>query len=266
MTAPQISPFVVDQTRLGGAGSAQRHGFNIMSGPRWKTDPAAASAPAEPRQQVMAVPQHQVEPPPMRLGDLGYGLMAAPELSPSQIKELQAAATPIVEAIRTELEALKMEGRILSPESLRENPDIYKTSELGAYLTPQEMRTHVITATKAVQAEATRVLSGAIASYLTDGQVTALHTAVDDAKALVAYLQQFDIAPVTGAKSKISDDEIKQRLSDVRNAVANAEKSVVSSEAPSVPVSEQPGGLGTVGTILAVGILAAVGWYLYEQM
>lgn len=261
MTAPQITPFVVDQTRLGGAGSVSRHGFNLMSGPRWKTDAPNAGQQLQPA----PMPRQEIAPPPSRLGDLGYGLMAAPELSPAQIKEIQAMATPLVEAIRTEVEALKLESRVLSPESLRENPDIYKSiNELGLYFTPQEMRTHVIQEAKALQAEASRVLTGAISSYLTEGQVAALAIAADDLKALIAYVQQFDLAPITGAKSKLSDDEIKQRLTDIRASVANAEKAVVSQEAPSVPVNEQSG--STIGTIIAVGVLAAVGWFLVDQL
>lgn len=265
MTAPQITPFVVDQTRLGGAGSAQRHGFNIMAGPRWKTESAPASA--ESRPMVAAMPQYQIPPPPSRLGDLGYGLMAAPHLSPAQVKEIQKAATPLIEAIRTELEALKLESRTLSAESLRENPDIYKgISDLGDYFTAQEMRTQVIQEAKALQAEASRILTGAIASYLTDPQLTALNIVVQDSKDLISYMQQFDLSPITGAKSKLSDDDIKHRLNDIRNAVANTEKMVVSGEAPSVPVSEQSGTGSVIGTILIVGVLAAVGWYLVDQM
>lgn len=263
MTAPQITPFVVDQTRLGGAGSAQRHGFNLMQGPRWKTDPGAQQAPA---QQYHSQVRQEIAPPPSRLGDLGHGLMAAPELSPTQIKAIQNAAAPVVEAIRTEIEELKLESRVLTPESLRENPDIYKQiSELGLYFTPQEMRTQIIQDAKALQAEASRILTGAIAPYLTDAQMAALTTVVDDSRALIAYVQQFDLAPITGAKSKLSDDEIKQRLEDIRNSVSTAERMVVSQEAPSVPVNEQSGG-GAIGTIIAIGVLAAVGWFLVDQL
>jgi len=265
MTAPQIYPFVVDQTRHGGTGSGQRHGFNLMAGPRWKTDPNAA-----PQQQahapapVQAMVRQEIAPPPMRLGELGYGLMAAPQLTADQVKAIQTAAGPLVEAIRTELEGLKLEGRTLSPESIRENPDIYKSiSELGLYFTPAEMRTQVITDTKALMGEASRLLTGAVASYLTEPQVTALNTAVNDSRDLIAYLQQFDISPVTGAKSKLSDDEVKQRLTAIRSAVADTEKMVVSQEAPSVPVAEDSG--STIGTIIALGVLAAVGWYLIDQ-
>lgn len=267
MTAPQIYPFVVDQTRLGGAASGQRHGFNLMAGPRWKTDPNAAPPQQQIPQapQVQAIVRQEIAPPPMRLGELGYGLMAAPQLTADQVKSIQAAATPVVEAIRTELEGLKLEARTLSPESLRENPDIYKSiSELGLYFTPAEMRTQVITDTKALQAEASRLLTGALSSYLTDPQVTALSTVVNDSRDLVAYLQQFDISPVTGAKSKLSDDEVKHRLSAIRTAVSDAEKMVVSQEAPSVPVAEESG--STFGTIIAIGVLAAVGWYLVDQL
>jgi hypothetical protein len=191
--------------------------------------------------------------------------MAAPELSPAQVKSIQNAAAPVIEAIRTDLESLKLASRTLSPESLRENPDIYQgISDLGQYFTPQEMRTQVIQETKALQAEASRMLTGAIASYLTDQQMAALSTVVQDSKDLVAYMQQFDLTAITGAKSKLSDDEIKKNLNDIRNSTASIEKMVVSGEAPSVPVNEQSGSI--IGTIVAVGILAAVGWYLIDQM
>lgn len=259
MTAPQISPMVVDQTRLGGAGSSQRHGFNILPGPRWKTEPKA------PGQPVMAVPRSEIAPPPSRLGDLGYGLMEAPELTQAQIKAIQTAATPLIEAIRTELESLKLESRVLSPESLRENPDIYQAlNELGPYFTPQEMRNQVVIDTKALQAEASRILTGAISSYLTEPQTTTLVTVDNDAKQLVAYVQQFDLAPVTGAKSKLSDDEVKQRLSEIRASVQDAEKIIVAQEATSVPVAEQSSNV--LGTVLVVGVLAAIGWYLVDQL
>lgn len=258
MTAPQITPFIVDQTRLGGAGSSQRHGFNILPGPRWKSDQKA----------VQGAPAARVEiaPPPSRLGDLGYGLMSAPELTQAQIKTIQAAATPLIEAIRTELETLKLESKVLSPESLRGNPDIYKSlNELGPYFTPQEMRRQVIVDTDALQGQASRVLSGAIAPYLTDVQMAALVTADNDAKQLISYVLQFDLGEITGAKSKLSDDEVKQRLSDIRAAVQDAEKLIVTQEATSVPVTEQDG-TNVLGTILAVGVLAAVGWFLVDQL
>lgn len=267
MTAPQIHPFVVDQTRHGGTGSGQRHGFNLMAGPRWKTDQNAAPQQQLPQgpTQVLAVARQEIAPPPMRLGELGYGLMAAPQLTADQIKNIQNAAGPVVTAIQTELEGLKLEGRTLSPEALRENPDIYKSmNDLALYFTPAEMRTQVIADTKALMSEASRLLTGALGSYLTDPQVTALTTAINDSKDLISYLQQFDISPVTGAKSKLSDDEVKQRLAAIRSAVADTEKMIVSSEAPSVPVAEDSSG-GTLGTIIALGVLAAVGWYLIEK-
>jgi len=258
MTAPQITPFVVDQTRLGGAGSSQRHGFNLMTGPRWKTDTQAA-APQAP------APRQELPPPPSRLGDLGYGLMSAPELTKAQVQEIQNEAPRLIEAIRTEMESLKLESRVLSPESLRENPDIYKSlNELAPYFTPQEMRNQVIVDTRALQAEASRALTGAIGSYLTDAEKAALTTVVDDSKALIAYVQQYDLSPITGAKSKLSDDEVKQRLAEVRGTLQNIEKIVVSHEAGSVPVAEESG--SALGTILVIGVLAAVGWYIVDQL
>lgn len=265
MTAPQISPMVVDQTRLGGAGSMQRHGFNIAAGPRWKTDPAKNPNPAPaPVLPPSPASQGMIQPPPARA--LGYGLMQAPKLTEGQITEIQGAAAPVVDSLQTLLEGLKLEARAVAPETLRQHPDAYKgLNDLAPYFTPQEYRSQIITDTRAVQADASRMLSGAVAPYLMDSQRQVLETVSADADALVAYVQQFDLAPVEGAKAKLAEDHLKALISDTRQGVADAEKLIVSMEAGSVPVSEQGSG-SFLSTVLAIGVLGAIGWLIYDQM
>lgn len=267
MTAPQISPMVVDQTRLGGAGSMQRHGFNIAAGPRWKSDPAKNPnpAPALPLPPAPAPQQLMIQPPPSRLGSLGYGLMQTPKLTREQITEIQGSAAPAVDTLQTLLEGLKLEAQTVTPENLRQNPDAYKTlNDLAPYFTAQEYRSQIIADAKAIGADASRMLSGAAASYLMESQGQVLDTVIDDSKTLVAYLQQFDLAPIEGAKAKLSEDHLKALLADARQAVSDTERLIVSMEAGSVPVAEQTGSI--LGAVLALGVLGAIGWLIYEQM
>jgi hypothetical protein len=263
MTAPQISPMVVDQTRLGGAGSMQRHGFNIAAGPRWKTEPAKHPNPA-PAPAPAPAPQAMIQPPPTRA--LGYGLMATPKLTEGQITEIQGEAAPVVDSLQTLLEGLKIEARAVAPETLRQNPDTYKSlNDLAPYFTPQEYRSQIITDTRAIQSDASRMLSGAVAPYLMESQRQVLETVVDDANGLVAYIQQFDLAPVEGAKAKLAEDHLKALIAETRQGVADTEKLIVSMEAGSVPVAEQSGS-GLLNTVLALGVLGVIGWLIYDQM
>lgn len=268
MTAPQISPMVVDGTRLGGAGSAQRHGFNIASGPRWRTDPAKNPAPAPALPIPAPVPSVQpgIPPPPSRLASLGYGLMQAPKLSKEQITQVQGSAASVVDSLATILEGLKLEAQAVAPENLRQHPDMYKSfNELAPYFTPQEYRSQLIADAKAVGSEAARVLTGASGSYLMESQAQVLDQVVDDSKALVSYLQQFDLAPIEGAKSKLSEDHLKALFTDTRQGIADTEKLIVSMEAGSVPVAEQSGP-SILSAVLAIGVLGAIGWLIYDQM
>lgn len=258
MTAPHISPFYIDQTRMGGTQGA-RHGFNILSGPRWKTEPAEQAPPAA------APARPSIPPPPSRIEQLGYGLMQAPELTEAQVKEIQQAAQPFIDAVQAELESVKLEAQAVSPEVIRDNPDGYKSlNEIAPYFMPQEMRSQAILDAKTLQAEAGRALSGAIAPYLAPTQSAVLENVMADARDLVAYLNQFDLAPITGAKSKLSEDHLKARMASVNVVLADAEKLVVSKEAGSVPVTEDAG--NPIGTILTLGALAGVVWILAESL
>jgi hypothetical protein len=138
-------------------------------------------------------------------------------------------------------------------------------NDLGPYFTPQEYRSQVIADANAIRSDASRMLSGAVAPYLMDSQRQVLETVSEDANALVAYLQQFDLAPIEGAKSKLSEDHLKALIADTRQGVADTEKLIVSMEAGSVPVAEQSGG-SFLNTVIALGVLGAIGWLIYDQM
>lgn len=238
LNGPSIAPFHVDASRIGGSVASQRHNFGLAKAP-----------PKKPR--FIPAPQKR---------DLGQGTPAPAQLTEAQIKGIQDASAPIIEALQLELEAVKVEADWVSAQTLRVEPDLYKSiGIIGPYFTPQEIRTQIIMDANELGTTASRILGGAIGYYISAAQKAALETVVSDAKELSNYVQQFDIAPLTGASARLAEDHLASHTQDILDSIKEVEKSIVTTEAGSIPVVEpMERGIG-VGGLLAVGALIAVG-------
>lgn len=240
--APFINMLRVDQARMGGAFASQRHAFGIVPP---SVAPVEAATPPP-------------EPPPKRV--LAEGPMPAPELSQAQVAEIQGRLDTLADAVQLELEAVKAEADMVSGPALRVEPDLYKSiAVVGPYFTPQEIRNVLIMDARALETAAGRVLEGAASPYLTEEQRGKLETAVSDAKALVNYLQNLDLAPLGGEKSRFAMDHTATHMKGIDDLTKAVERDVVAGEAPAVPVKE-PLETGTPwGAILLLGALVTVG-------
>lgn len=242
-----MSPFHIDSSRIGGASGSQRHNFALSKS-------AEGQAPKKPR---------FIQAPPKR--DLGQGQMSAPQIPVGQLKDLQKSFAPTIEALQLEIEAAKNEADMVSGPTLRVEPDLYKSiSVIGPYFTPQEVRSAILMDARELENIANRLLTGAISSYLADDQKAAIQTAKEDAQKLETYIQQFDLAALNGASSKLAEDHMREHTLALDEEVAQAEKSIVSLEAGNVPVREpMESGIG-LGGFLAIGALIAVGIYIAD--
>lgn len=230
------------------------------------TPPRAAApptpAPALPR------PEPRWIPPPPRRGlslELGQGKPTAPKLTEAQIESVRSKARTAAEALQYELEAVKLEADWVSGPTLRVEPEKYKSvAVVGPYFTPQEMRTQVTLDARAIDQAATRMLTGASSPYLEPETMDVLRTIVKDAKDLVAHIEQFDLQPIGGNHTRLSEDHLQSHVKSVKQLIDSVEREVVSAEAASVPVTE-PGDSGSaLGTLVAVGALAAVALIVFD--
>lgn len=237
----------VDPTRLGGAFASQRHAFGV------------AGAQARPRAPRLAA----VAPPPKRI--LAQGPMVSPELSAEDVARIRTEVAPVVETLQLELEALKAEADMVSPEVLRSQPDLYRSIQIvGPVLTPQQIRSAILVASRSVADLASRILNGTMTPYLTADQTAILTTIAADAAALTKYVKQFDLQTLGGAEADLAQDYADGHVQTVAALLNKAEKNVVAGEAGSVPVVE-PGEKGSaLGAIIGLGILVTVGILIAE--
>lgn len=206
----------------------------------------------------------QGAPPPTRiyLGDmapriLAQGKLSAPNL-PSGVKAaIERDITNAAETLRYELEAVKVEADFVSGPTLRVEPDLYKSiSVVGPYMVPQQIRSVIVNDTIKIEAQATRLLSGAASSYLPPAARGILQTVVADAKALNNYVSQQDLELLVGANIKLAQDHTETHVKAVREVIDGTEKQITGAEAQAVPVVE-PSELN-VGPLVAFGTLAVV--------
>jgi hypothetical protein len=161
--------------------------------------------------------------------------------------------------LEREMEAVKVEADLVSPQALRVQPDDYtQISLVGTVLSPQEIRSLVIADARAIDGVASRVQTGALSHYLSSEQTSRLSAIRRAALGLVDYEEGQDIQPVSAAHVTVANQHVDAHLADPKGAVAEAEKLVVGSEAANVPVRE-PAEKTLSGTEIAVGLGVAAG-------
>lgn len=226
----------------------------------------AASAPMDRVPQAPSgAPRARWLPAPQKRGlDLGEGLPTTPELSQAQADSIRSRAATAAEALQYELEAVKAEADFVSGPTLRVEPDRYRSiAVVGPVFTPAEIRTTVIMDARAIEALATRLLTGAASAYISPDTSDRLSTVVKDARALVDHEEQFDLQPVQGSHAPLAEQHVESHVKASRDLIEGAERDVVSGEAASIPVSEPSQG-STIGTLFAAAALVVVGLVVFE--
>lgn len=247
--APSLGLLHVDPLRMGGSFTSLGHAFGITVSP-----PAAQTPSQEPT----------IAPPPRRL--LAQGPMAPPQLSQAQVDQLQADLGSVVDALELELETMKAEAEMVAAPILRTEPELYKTIPvIGPFFTPQEVRSAIISASGDIKSTASRILTGGSSVYLTEDQKAKLQTISGDADALIQYVEQFDLMPLSGAQSRLARDYSESHFKAAEEMAKLVEAQMVVDEAAAVPVLEpmEKSG-GPWGAILALGALVAVGIIIAE--
>lgn len=164
-----------------------------------------------------------------------------------------------LDALGREMEAVKVEADLVSPQALRvQASDYTQISLVGTVLAPQEIRSLVIADARAIDGLASRIQTGALSHYLSSDQVSRLAGIRNDAAKLIDYEEGQDIQPISGAHSTVANQHVDAHLADPKLAVTDAEKLVVGSEAGNVPVRE-PDEKKLSGTEIAVGIGVTAG-------
>ena len=237
----------VDPTRIGGSFGAHRHAFGLSG---------AQARPRVPKVVAVAAPPKRI---------LAQGAMASPELSQEAVSRLQNEIDPVVETLQLELEALKAEADMVSPQILRTEPDLYRSIQVvGPTLTPQQVRSAILVAARAIQGIAKRILGGSLSPYLSAEQKATMSTIASDAEALMRYVQQFDLGNLSGDAANLAQDYADGHTQTVSALLAASEKKVVSGEAGSVPVLEPSERGSALGAIVGLGLLVTVGILIAE--
>lgn len=240
----------IDPTRVGGAFSSRRHAFGVIPSSQPRPRPAQLGAAAAP-------------PPPRRI--LAQAVMSAPQLSADDVAALQADLGPVVETLQLELEALKEEAEMVAPSTLRVQPDLYRSIQvIGPVFGPLQARSAILVASRAVYDLANRILTGTMGAYLSSEQKATVSTIAADAQALVRYVQQWDLQPLTGGAADLTQDFSDSHTRSTADLLAAVEKKAVAGEAGSVPVVEPSERGSAIGALIGVGVLVALGIIIAE--
>lgn len=246
---PAMGIHLVDPSRVGGAFTSHRHAFGVA--------PSTQPRP-RPAQMGSATP-----PPPRRV--LAQSVMSAPQLSAADVAALQADLGPAVETLQLELEALKEEAEMVSPVVLRSQPDFYRSIQvIGPAFTPQQARSAIIVAARAVYDVASRMLTGTMGSYLSSEQKAVVTEIASDAQGLVKYVQQWDLQTLSGSAADLTQDFADSHARSAGDLLAAVEKKAIAGEAGSVPVVEPSERGSAIGALIGVGLLVALGIIIAE--
>lgn len=173
-----------------------------------------------------------------------------------------------LDALGREIEAANVEADLVSPQALRAQPEDYTQIGLvGTVLAPQEIRSVVLADARALDAIASRIQTGSLSHYLSNGQVSRLADLRGRIGRLVSYLQGLDIQPVLQQNLGIANQHVDAHLRGVNGPVGDAERAVVTAEAGNVPVLEPSEKTLSTGKIIAgIGVTAGIGILLWTLL
>lgn len=239
---PQLNLIHIDTSRIGGSTAAHRHAFGM-----------APAKPKEPQKQEM-VPS---APPPKRV--LAEGRPTPPELTQGEIASIQARLGELSEALKLELEAVKVEADTVTAKDLGDMGSYRIIPIVGEIFEPPEIRSQVVRDSNSIATLSGRVLSGSAGPYLTDGQRQTLETVVSDAQALAGFVRQFPVMEPEGRLVMFAEDHAAMHTKAANDLLSAIERRVVMGEAGSIPVNEPSsfplGGLLAIAALIAIGVV-----------
>lgn len=200
------------------------------------------------------------------LGSRSLFMSQRPALA-APASDLAVAIDKAIDALSREVEAVGVESDLVSPQALRVQPEDYTQIALvGTVLSPQEIRSVVLSDARALDGVASRIQTGALSHYLSSDQsarVSAIRAAL--AK-LVDYEQGQDLQSISQGGMTAANQHVDGHLRDPQGFVAAAEKMVVGNEAASVPVREPSEQLSKLEIIAGVGVAAGLGILLWTLL
>lgn len=191
---------------------------------------------------------------------LGEGSVGQPDIS---LASMLSAVDGIVSAVANETEVLIVEADLVSPAALRVDPTSGGEISYIGSIPPQEIRSSISAAARQISGKIDRVLSGALGSYISSAQKSALSAQQARLGNIVSVLLSQDTASISSQNQGVVQDYLTAHLAGVDQAIATAEKDLVSAEAGSVPVLEPDEKNGPRNIAIGVGLVAVTGLVLW---
>lgn len=189
---------------------------------------------------------------------LGEGRMSAPTVSSQALGALQKAIARILEILEVEIQAVQEEFELVSPATVRVEPDAARgISYVGKY-SPQEIRSILAVVARELGNQVDRLSMGSLAPYSTTDQARQASTLRAQVQQLVDVIRNQDALPIGSGHQADVQAYLDMHLASAAALLQSAEKGVVEAEAGSVPVLE-PSERGPSTTTLVIGIGAVAG-------
>lgn len=181
---------------------------------------------------------------------------------------ISTAIDQAIDALGRELDAVGVEADLVSPQALRVQPEDYtQISLVGTVLSPQEIRSVVIAAARALDGVASRIQTGALSHYLSSQESSRLAEIRASAAKLITYEEGQDIQSVAQGNLTVANQHVDAHLRDPQGLAAVAEKLVVGAEAGSVPIQEpSEKTLTQAEIIVGFGVAAGLGILLWTLL
>jgi hypothetical protein len=197
---------------------------------------------------------------------MAEGTLAAPAVPAAAQGALQGGIDKIISSLTTEVQALGVEVDLVSPAAIRVDPtSASEISNIGN-LAPQEIRTAISASAQQLGGLISRVLTGALAPYVSpdqSSQLTALKGQVDEVN---LGMQNQDTMPIAPADQTAVQAYLDSHANGPSAAISDAEKGVVTAEAGSVPVLEPSEQDVPVKIAIGVGLAAVAGLILWHVL